>query len=102
LLRSRVVNEDALRRKMLERRKSNDPLGILAETTRVLPDQIWVQRLSWDGTRLRLAGFKPGTMDVVAALRHSPMFAEVHSTATDMPAQSATGQPFDVTAERRR
>lgn len=101
LLRSRVVSEDARRRTMLERRKANDPLGILGETTRVLPDQLWVQRLSWDGTRLRMAGYKPGNVDVVAALRRSPMFGQVRSTATDVPAQSTTGQPFDVTAERR-
>jgi Tfp pilus assembly protein PilN len=101
LLRSRVVSEDARRRNMLARRQLHDPLGILAETTRLLPDQVWVQRLSWDGVRLRLAGYKPATTDVVAALRRSPLFAEVRSAATDVPAQSATGQPFDVTAERR-
>ncbi len=102
LLRARVITEDARRRSLIERRIAHNPLPILAETTRVLPDTVWVQRLSWDGAKLRIAGYKPGSVDVVAALRRAPIFVEVRSSATDVPARSATGQPFEITAERRR
>lgn len=102
LMRARVVNEDARRRGLIARRNAHNPLPVLAETTRVLPDPVWVQRLSWDGAQLRIAGYKPGSVDVVAALRRAPIFTEVRSSATDVPAQSATGQPFELTAERRR
>ena len=102
LLRARVINEAARRQDLAARRSAQNPLPVLAETARALPDSVWVQRLAWDGARLRIGGYKPGSVDVVAALRRSPMFAEVRSSATDVPAQLETGQPYELTAERRR
>lgn len=102
LLRARVVAEDTRRRELVERRRAQDPLSMIAEVTRLIPDTAWVQRLAWNGNRMRLAGYKPGSVDVVAALRRSPLLAEVRSTATDMPAQGPANQPFEITAERRR
>jgi len=102
LLRGRVVNEDARRRGLIDRRIAHNPLPVLAETTRELPDSVWVQRLSWNGAQLRIAGYKPGNIDAVAAMRRAPIFVEVRNSATDVPAQSALGQPFEITAERRR
>jgi Tfp pilus assembly protein PilN len=100
-LRARVVAEDRRRRGLVERRRGQDPLPMLAEATRLLPAEAWVQRLGWDGKRLRLAGYKASGVDVVAALRRSPLLADVRSAATDVPAQGTT-QPFDVSADRRQ
>jgi Tfp pilus assembly protein PilN len=103
LLRGRVTAEDARRRTLLERRLHNDPLGVLAAATKALPDSVWTQRLAWDGKQLRLGGFKPASVDVVALLRGSPAFAAVRNTAVEVPAAGeGASQPFEVTAERRR
>lgn len=101
-LRARVVTEDAERRALLRRRAAQDPLSVLAAATRALPDSVWVQRLAWDGRTLRLAGYKQGNLDIVAALRAEPMFAAVRGTSTDVPAQSGARQPFEISAERRQ
>ncbi len=98
-LRARVVAEDARRRTLLTRRERQDPLPILSAAGRALPDTAWVQRLAWDGTTLRLTGFKGGNLDVVAALRRSPNFTAVRSASVEVSSQPGAGQPFDVTAE---
>lgn len=101
-LRSRVLEEDARRRALLDRRRLGNPLPLLAATSRALPDSAWVQRLSWDTKQLRLSGFKGPGFDAVAALRRDPRFAAVRSAAVDVPSEASTSQPFDITADRRR
>ncbi len=98
-LRARVIGEDAARRALVQRRGAQDPLPVLAALTRALPDAVWLQRLAWDGRQLRIAGYKPGSVDAVAALRRTPGFVGVRSTAGDVPAQVAAAQPFEVTAD---
>jgi len=102
MLRARVTDEAARRHDLAIRRQAQNPLPILAETARALPDSVWVQRLAWDGNRLRIGGYKPASVDVVGAMRQSPLFSDVRSSASDVPAQLMTGQPYELTAERRR
>ena len=98
-VRLRVIGEDARRRAWLARRATHDPLALLAAATRALPEGAWVQRLDFDGTRLRLAGYKAGNIDLVAALRKVALFARVRPSNSDIAPPQAQGQPFDVTAE---
>ncbi len=98
-LRLRVLAEDARRRTWLARREARDPLRLLAAATRALPDNAWVQRLDFDGTRLRLVGFKNGGVDTVAALRTAAVFGAVRPSSSDIAPPQPLGQPFDVTAE---
>ncbi len=98
-VRLRVVGEDGRRRAWLTRRAAHDPLALLAAATRALPDGAWVQRLDFDGARLRLAGYKAGNVDPVAALRKVALFATVRPSNSDIAPPQALGQPFDVTAE---
>ncbi len=109
-LRSRVIAEDARRRDLVARRGRQDPAPILAAATRALPDTVWIQRFGWDGTQMRLIGFKPGSFDIVAALRRAPAFGPgrltpafnaVRSVSIEMPDQTRVAQPFEVTAGRR-
>lgn len=100
VLRARVIGEDSRRRTMLAKRH-DDPLRVLAATSHALPDGVWVQRWSWDGAQLRLAGFKNGNTDVVATLRREPRFVAVRNAGVDIPAQSTAAQPFDVTVDLR-
>jgi Tfp pilus assembly protein PilN len=100
-LRARVLGEDRRRRDLVARRHSHDPLPVLAAVTAATPDGAWVHRLAWDGQQLRIAGFKPAAADITGALRRSPLFAGARSGGTEVGAATATGQPFDITADRR-
>ena len=95
----RIADENGLRTELLMRRERDNALNALAFVTRATPSGIWIQRYSWNGETLRLAGYKQGNSDVVAALRKSGGFASVRASTSDVAAESTTGQPFDVTAE---
>ena len=98
-LRRQVMDEDARRQRILEAHGGRDPRLAIAAATRALPDGAWVQRLSWNGRALRLAGYRQEGVDVLAALRASPAFAQVRNSTADTPARLAAGDPFDVTAD---
>lgn len=83
---------------LAERRRQRDALAVLAAATRVMPPAAWVQRFTWDGSRLRLAGYRRPQADVAAALRASEQFVEVKSNNAEAIAELPTGQPFDLTA----
>jgi hypothetical protein len=94
----RLTGEDKTRAALMEARRKDNALAALALVTRVVPAGAWVQRYSWNGEVLRLSGYKQPGVDVLAALRKSGSFASVRATTSDVAAESATGQPFDVTA----
>jgi hypothetical protein len=95
----RIAREDGVRSELIARRNDNDALAALALATKVMPAGAWVQRYSWNGNLLRLAGYKQANVDVAAALRKSGVFNAVRASTSDVAAESATGQPFDVSAE---
>lgn len=80
-------------------RGQSEPLATLAVTTQAVPDGAWVQRYAWNGTTLRLTGYRSRDTDVASAFRKVPEFANVRSAQTDSIAETATGQPFDLVAE---
>lgn len=98
-LRSQVQDEAARRAAVARQHGEGEPLRVLDALTRAIPDGAWVQRMTWDGRAVRLAGYRQDTVDVVAALRASPMFEAPRSSVADTPARGAAGQPFDITAE---
>jgi hypothetical protein len=81
------------------RRERHDPLDALAAVSRALPDNAWVQNLAWDGTMIRLSGYRAGNADVVGALRRSGRFTAVRLAGTEAMAEVPAGQPFDVSAQ---
>ena len=79
-------------------RGSHDVLGALGSVSAALPSGAWVQRYAWSGRSVRLTGYKRQGVDVLAALRHDPRFANVRSANSDVIAEIPAGQPFDITA----
>ena len=79
-------------------RRSHDALGALGSVSAALPSGAWVQRYAWSGRTVRLTGYKRQGIDVLAALRRDPRFANVRSANSDVIAEIPAGQPFDVTA----
>jgi general secretion pathway protein L len=100
-VRAAVTAEEARRRDLLARRAGGDPLAMLNAVTQSMPAGAWVQHLEWNGRSVRLVGFKPGGLDIGAAVRGSGVFANPRTAAAGPTAGNATGQPFDVTADAR-
>lgn len=94
----RIQRYDMLARTSIVRREHRNALGLLGVFSSVLPDGAWIQRLTWDGATLRLAGYKSRDVNVVTALRRAPMLSNVRNTTSDAVAEIPAGQPFDVTA----
>jgi hypothetical protein len=83
---------------LANRRTQQNALAILAAVTAALPERAWVQRFSWDGRTVKLSGYKRAGVDVIGALRKSPLFADVRAANAEALAEVPTGQPFDLTA----
>ena len=95
----KLTDEDRLRAELIEARRKNNALTALAFVTRIVPSDAWAERYSWNSEVLRISGYKSAQTDVLGALRKSGSFATVRATTSDVATESATGQPFDVTAE---
>ncbi len=98
----RISNNQLMAQQLVDRRTRQDGVGALANLTETLPAQAWIQRYSWDGRIIRLTGYKKEGVDVLGALRKSPLLVNVRSTNSDAIAELPTGQPFDLTAEVRQ
>jgi len=98
-LRRRVESEAARRQDLISRGTRNEPLRMLGALTAAIPAGAWVEHLEWNGQTLRVVGFKAPEVDLFAALRGSPAFTNPRAAASDAPARSGPGQPFDITAD---
>lgn len=94
----RISATERQARELARLRQRQDGLAVLAAATEALPAGAWVQRYAWDGTTIRLSGYKRMGVDVVGALRKSPRFAAVRAANAEAVAELPTGQPFDLTA----
>ncbi|HEX4742634.1 MAG TPA: PilN domain-containing protein [Caulobacteraceae bacterium] len=100
-LRHRVLAEEARRGEILADRKRTEPLRLLDEVSRYLPDGAWVERFNWNGQTIRLSGYRREGVDVAAELRQAPDFADVRNAASDVGGTAAAGIPFDVSIQAR-
>jgi hypothetical protein len=84
------------------RRRAGRALAVLDATSRALPLEAWVQRLTWQDGTLRLAGYRSASLNVAAALKRDPFFASVRNASGERLAATSNGQPFDLVVEVRR
>jgi hypothetical protein len=96
-----IQRSGRLARQSVARRDRHDAIGTIGLVTRLVPDTAWVQRYSWDGTTVRLTGYRSADTDVLAALRQSPRLADVHDAGDDTVADLPAGRPFDISASIR-
>lgn len=102
-IRKHVEDETARRIALLRRRAGSEPLRVLNAATVALPAGAWAQRFETTGKTVRLVGYKPPSVDLTAAVRASPVFANPRSQTMDVSAPGANGaQPFDIVADVRR
>jgi hypothetical protein len=100
-LKTRILAEEARRGEILAARKRTEPLRLLDEVSRYLPDGAWVERFNWNGQTIRLSGYRREGVDVAADLRPAPDFADVRNTASEVGGGAAAGVPFDVSIRLR-
>jgi hypothetical protein len=94
--RRRVLDEEAWRQALLDRRAFRDPLAIIADLTRRMPAGASVRRLTIGPEGLRLAGVRRADLDVLVALRAGGRYPRVRNATTDSLAATPEGQPFDI------
>ncbi|PKU21571.1 PilN domain-containing protein [Telmatospirillum siberiense] len=99
-LRIAVEAERTRRDDLVRRQRSFSPLPVLDGLTRSLPDEVWIQRLEWNGASLRIIGWNRGDADVLALVDGNPLLANVRPVdAAASPKSSA--KPFEIVAERK-
>lgn len=98
---ARIENTSRSARQLANLRQSQDGVATLAAVTQLLPVGAWVQRYGWDGRSIRLSGYKRKGIDIIGALRKSPLLSDVRAANADAIAEVASGQPFDITATIR-
>jgi PAS domain-containing protein len=94
------TGEQTARRELLARRQASSPMSLLATLDEAVPGGAWVHRLAWNGSALRLTGYRSASVDMLAALRADPRFSQVRGvTEGPQPAAQPGGRPpFDVSA----
>lgn len=80
-------------------RRSRDALGTLAAVGGALPEGAWLQRYSWDGAMLRIAGYRPVGSDVAGALRRTGRFGQLRQEGAQTDGALPVGEPFDLSAK---
>ena len=93
-----LQREELLRDSVMHDRRAGDALAVLSLISRVLPTGTWVERFAWDGTQLRISGYKPAQLNLLKTLRATGRFASVRTTVADVASESSNGEPFDMTA----
>lgn len=102
-IRKHVEDESARRVALMQRRAAYEPLRVINAATLALPAGAWTQRFESNGRTVRLVGYKAPSIDLAAAVRASPVFANPRSQTMDVSAPGANGaQPFDIVADIRQ
>ncbi|MFM9937538.1 MAG: hypothetical protein ACKVOL_15235 [Novosphingobium sp.] len=80
------------------RRERQQPLRALARLGVAIPARSWVQRMEWDGVRLRVSGYAARDVNPIAAIKASGAFVGVRAGRADALTETAAGRPFDFSA----
>jgi len=100
-LRDSIGAEAARRTVLLERKRLADPLPLLDSLTVSLPDTVWIQRLEWDGTAVRLDGWSLDLDDtgLLALIEADPLLANARIETPPFPPRPPR-RPFEIVANR--
>ncbi len=93
---ARMHRQDAIVAATTNARRTTEPLAMLARIDAALPPGTWLQRYSWTGDSLQIAGFHPPKTDVPGALRHAGLIVGRYGN-TSNEAPTPLGEPFEIT-----
>ena len=74
---------------------------ILADISRLLPEDTWVSELTLSGNRMRLQGTSRSASDLIAVFDRSPRFANAEFTAPLTKDDQTKGEHFDLSFDVR-
>lgn len=95
--RVRAVNESIALLASL-RRETLSPLFVLAELSRQMPRDSWLDTFEIDSGRLRIVGFARNPADVVTALSQSALLTEIQYRAAGTRRGASDAERFELTA----
>lgn len=92
---ARMHQEDAIVGAAIDARRRHEPLALLARIDAALPEGTWLQRFSWTGNAVQLAGFHPPKADVPGALRKAGLVVGRYGDTSNA-APTPLGEPFEI------
>ncbi len=92
---ARMRGEDRIAADTAAARSAREPLALMARIGQALPPGTWIQRFSWQGGTVQLAGYHPPKSDVSGALRHAGLAVARYGDTSDE-APTPLGEPFEV------
>jgi hypothetical protein len=98
---ARMRSEDRIAQQTAASRRDREPMALLARLDQALPAGTWIQRFTWQGDAIQLAGYHPPRSDVSGALRHAGL-AVVRYGDSSEEAPTPLGEAFEVTVRLGR
>lgn len=93
---ARIHRDDQIADATIAARRTREPLALLARIDAAMPPGTWLQRFTWSGNSVLLAGFHPPKADVPGALRKVGLaVARYGDTSNEAP--TPLGEPFEIT-----
>ena len=85
----------------LVRRKNEAPMmtAVLADLTRLLPDDVWLFELHVRGAEVRARGYAPAASAVLELIERGPAFRNAHFTSPVTRVPGIEAERFDLTFE---
>jgi hypothetical protein len=80
------------------RREHQQPLRMLVRLGAALPAKAWVQRVEWDGVKVRVTGYSAPEINPLGAIKASGAFYAFRAGRAEAVANAAAGKPFDFSA----
>jgi hypothetical protein len=95
-INSQIARADRFAAATVAARITSEPLEMLSRVAATLPEGVWVQRYTWQGDSLRIAGYRPAQADIAGGLRRAGLSVQRYSDSTSA-TQGQLGKPFEVT-----
>jgi len=81
---------------LLRRQREMDPLMLLNELTKLVPDTMWVNQLSIRGRNVELIGYSPRVSDLISRIENHDVFYDPKFRSPITMSLDGKGERFDV------
>lgn len=98
ILQKRQMELEQTDRIRAEKKSAASTVRILAELTRLLPDNAWVTDLSSKKNELTITGFASSAADLIQPIDASPLFSSPEFAAPVVKVPGQAGERFTITA----
>ncbi len=81
---------------LLDRQRELDPLKLLDELTKLVPDSMWISQLTVRGRSVELVGYSPKVSDLIARIESNDIFYDPTFRSPITRSNDGKGERFDV------